>query len=226
MALAGSALPLGYNLEHHRNQCGPHQGACMKDSVTALISSGPGHAPHMQISALAGRQPEPSCCRSTVSRHVRPSASVMLCCRRPRRHCTCSWLVTALGCRGLSTLLYWLISPATLGAACILLGFGLIVTAGQRARYQREAAHLKEEWMRYRKEMQAKVRASNGPHGISVSTSRSRSPAGRLRLMVQSKVTLAEPSACIWASEQLRCLQPVTCVSCVQAEGLVRQHVS
>ena len=65
----------------------------------------------------------------------------------------------ALCRRGLSTLLYWLISPATLGAACILLGFGLIVAAGQRARYQREAAHLKEEWMRYRKEMQAKVRA-------------------------------------------------------------------
>ena len=58
---------------------------------------------------------------------------------------------------GLSTALYWLISPALLGATCILLGFALIVAAGQRARYQREAVHLKEEWMRYRKEMQAKV---------------------------------------------------------------------
>ncbi len=73
-------------------------------------------------------------------------------------------VMTTLCRRGLSTVLYWLISPATLGAACILLGFGLIVAAGQRARYQREAAHLKEEWMRYRKEMQAKVRALG--HGI------------------------------------------------------------
>ena len=41
VALTGCALPLGYNLEHRRNQCGPHQGTCMKDAVTALISSGP-----------------------------------------------------------------------------------------------------------------------------------------------------------------------------------------
>ncbi len=57
VALAGSALPLGYNLVHHRDQCGPHQGACMKDAVTALISSGPRRAPHTQPFIYADGQP-------------------------------------------------------------------------------------------------------------------------------------------------------------------------
>ena len=44
VALAGCAVPLGFDLEHHRDQCGPHQGACMKDALTALISSAPRRA--------------------------------------------------------------------------------------------------------------------------------------------------------------------------------------
>ena len=59
--------------------------------------------------------------------------------------------------RGLSTALHWLISPAVLGALCVCFAFLLVVAAGQRARYRREAGRLKEEWLRYRKEMQAKV---------------------------------------------------------------------
>ena len=59
--------------------------------------------------------------------------------------------------RGFSTALYWLISPAVLGVLCVCFAFLLVVAAGQRARYRREAGRLKEEWLRYRKEMQAKV---------------------------------------------------------------------
>ena len=62
--------------------------------------------------------------------------------------------------RGFSSALYWLVSPAVLGALCICFGFLLIVAAGQRARYRREAGRLKEEWLRYRREMQTKVRFS------------------------------------------------------------------
>lgn len=43
--LVGCAVPLGYTLQAQRDQCGPHQGAAMKDAVTALIYSGPRHAP-------------------------------------------------------------------------------------------------------------------------------------------------------------------------------------
>lgn len=43
VTLVGCAVPLGYSLQVQRHQCGPHQGVAMKEAVTALIFSGPGH---------------------------------------------------------------------------------------------------------------------------------------------------------------------------------------
>ena len=106
--------------------------------------------------------------------------------------------------RGLSTLLYWLISPATLGAACILLGFGLIVAAGQRARYQREAAHLKEEWMRYRKEMQAKVRGLGWTReqcdAHRLYCARNVSPLKAPSTRHRASISIHNPARCSWAA--------------------------
>ena len=56
VALAGCAVPLGFDLEHHRDQCGPHQGACMKDALTALISSAPRRASPCILSHAMARQ--------------------------------------------------------------------------------------------------------------------------------------------------------------------------
>ena len=62
--------------------------------------------------------------------------------------------------RELSVLLGWLISPVVLGSACVLMAFLLLLVHGQRARYGRERRRLKDEWFRYRREMQAKACAT------------------------------------------------------------------
>lgn len=64
-------------------------------------------------------------------------------------------------CRGLHSVLQWLINPIVLGSLSILLAFWLIIVRGQRLRYRRETSKLREEFDKYRKEMQAKVRFYN-----------------------------------------------------------------
>ncbi|KAK9816511.1 hypothetical protein WJX72_001335 [[Myrmecia] bisecta] len=54
-------------------------------------------------------------------------------------------------------ILQWLINPIVLGSVSIFLAFVLMISRSQRAKYLRETVKLREEFDRYRKEMQAKV---------------------------------------------------------------------
>lgn len=85
-------------------------------------------------------------------------------------------------------LLGWLMSPVVLGSVCILLAFLLVVVQGQRGRYIREMAHFKEEWLRYRREMQAKVKRARHYESYL--------PLGRIRWRVEKRIGALAPRLC------------------------------
>jgi hypothetical protein len=41
VALAGCAVTNGFNLQYHRQTCGPHQGTSMKNAFGDLIQAAP-----------------------------------------------------------------------------------------------------------------------------------------------------------------------------------------
>lgn len=65
--------------------------------------------------------------------------------------------VSATGCRFVNTVLTWLINPIVLGSVIVFIGFWLIIVRGKLKRYFRESNKLKEEFDKYRREMQLKV---------------------------------------------------------------------
>lgn len=62
-----------------------------------------------------------------------------------------------IACRVLDNILTWAISPFVLGGLCVVLGFLLLVTQGQRSHYKKDKEHLRVEFEQYRHQMQAKV---------------------------------------------------------------------
>lgn len=68
----------------------------------------------------------------------------------------CIWNWT-LYCRFVNTVLTWLINPIVLGSIIVFIAFWLIIARGQLKRYFRESTKLKEEFDKYRREMQVKV---------------------------------------------------------------------
>lgn len=61
--------------------------------------------------------------------------------------------------RFVNTVLTWLINPIVLGSVIVFIGFWLIIVRGKLKRYFRESNKLKEEFDKYRREMQLKVSA-------------------------------------------------------------------
>lgn len=59
--------------------------------------------------------------------------------------------------RFVNTVLTWLINPIVLGSVIVFIGFWLIIVRGKLTRYFRESNKLKEEFDKYRREMQLKV---------------------------------------------------------------------
>ena len=64
---------------------------------------------------------------------------------------------SVLLCRFVNTVLTWLINPIVLGSIIVFIGFWLIIVRGKLKRYFRESNKLKEEFDKYRREMQLKV---------------------------------------------------------------------
>lgn len=62
-----------------------------------------------------------------------------------------------LPARFVNTVLTWLINPIVLGSVIVFIGFWLIIVRGKLKRYFRESNKLKEEFDKYRREMQLKV---------------------------------------------------------------------
>ena len=60
-------------------------------------------------------------------------------------------------CRFVNTVLTWLINPIVLGSIIVFIAFWLIIARGKLKRYYRESTKLKEEFDKYRREMQVKV---------------------------------------------------------------------
>ncbi|DBA94620.1 hypothetical protein WJX77_009861 [Trebouxia sp. C0004] len=56
-----------------------------------------------------------------------------------------------------NTVLTWLINPIVLGSIIVFIAFWLIIARGQLKRYFKESTKLKEEFDKYRREMQVKV---------------------------------------------------------------------
>ena len=59
--------------------------------------------------------------------------------------------------RFVNTVLTWLINPIVLGSVIVFIAFWLIIVRGKLTRYFRESNKLKEEFDKYRREMQLKV---------------------------------------------------------------------
>jgi len=57
----------------------------------------------------------------------------------------------------IGSILAWAVSPFVLGGICIVLGFFLLMTQGQRALYKKDREKLRMEFESYRHQMQAKV---------------------------------------------------------------------
>lgn len=62
-----------------------------------------------------------------------------------------------LCCSFVASVLSWLINPIVLGSVILFVGFWLLITRGQLKRYYTESGKLKEEFDKYRREMQVKV---------------------------------------------------------------------
>ena len=60
-------------------------------------------------------------------------------------------------CRFVNTVLTWLINPIVLGSIIVFIAFWLIIARGKLKRYYKESTKLKEEFDKYRREMQVKV---------------------------------------------------------------------
>lgn len=60
-------------------------------------------------------------------------------------------------CSFVASVLSWLINPIVLGSVILFVGFWLLITRGQLKRYYTESSKLKEEFDKYRREMQVKV---------------------------------------------------------------------
>lgn len=89
-------------------------------------------------------------------------------------HCVTSLLpgcpeVYVTGCRFVNTVLTWLINPIVLGSVIVFIGFWLIIVRGKLKRYFRESNKLKEEFDKYRREMQLKVSVW-APRGLTVAS--------------------------------------------------------
>ena len=54
-------------------------------------------------------------------------------------------------------MLTWLVNPIVLGSIIVFIAFWLIIARGQLKRYFKESTKLKEEFDKYRREMQVKV---------------------------------------------------------------------
>ena len=68
-----------------------------------------------------------------------------------------SFMTHLAGCRFVNTVLTWLINPIVLGSIIVFIAFWLIIARGKLKRYYRESTKLKEEFDKYRREMQVKV---------------------------------------------------------------------
>lgn len=53
-----------------------------------------------------------------------------------------------------------------LGGLCVVLGFFLLVTQGQRAHFKKDKEHLRMEFEQYRHQMQAKVNSLASKTGM------------------------------------------------------------
>ncbi|EIE24638.1 hypothetical protein COCSUDRAFT_46890 [Coccomyxa subellipsoidea C-169] len=73
------------------------------------------------------------------------------------------------GPRVLNNILTWAISPFVLGGLCVVLGFFLLVTQGQRSHFKKDKEHLRLEFEQYRHQMQAKVLIARKLKGRSLS---------------------------------------------------------
>ncbi|CAL8467662.1 g7200 [Coccomyxa elongata] len=74
------------------------------------------------------------------------------------------------GPRILANILTWAVSPFVLGGLCVVLGFFLLVTQGQRAHFKKDKEHLRMEFEQYRHQMQAKVVIARKLKGRTLST--------------------------------------------------------
>ncbi|BDA42684.1 Transmembrane channel-like protein 7 [Coccomyxa sp. Obi] len=74
------------------------------------------------------------------------------------------------GPRVLANILTWAVSPFVLGGLCVVLGFFLLVTQGQRAHFKKDKEHLRMEFEQYRHQMQAKVVIARKLKGRTLST--------------------------------------------------------
>lgn len=74
-------------------------------------------------------------------------------CRQRLCHPMTAWRC----CSFVNTVLTWLINPIVLGSVILFVGFWLLITRGQLKRYYTESGKLKEEFDKYRREMQVKV---------------------------------------------------------------------
>ena len=68
-------------------------------------------------------------------------------------------------CSFVASVLSWLINPIVLGSVILFVGFWLLITRGQLKRYYSESSKLKEEFDKYRREMQVKVELLPLPPG-------------------------------------------------------------
>ncbi len=71
--------------------------------------------------------------------------------------CICNQAAICNACRFFNTVLTWLINPIVLGSIIVFIAFWLIIARGQLKRYFKESTKLKEEFDKYRREMQVKV---------------------------------------------------------------------
>ncbi|KAK9909956.1 hypothetical protein WJX75_010045 [Coccomyxa subellipsoidea] len=75
-------------------------------------------------------------------------------------------IAVSQGPRVLDNIFTWAISPFVLGGSCVVLGFLLLVTQGQRSHYKKDKEHLRVEFEQYRHQMQAKVLIARKLKGI------------------------------------------------------------
>ena len=66
-------------------------------------------------------------------------------------------MILLMCCSFVASVLSWLINPIVLGSVILFVGFWLLITRGQLKRYYSESSKLKEEFDKYRREMQVKV---------------------------------------------------------------------
>lgn len=86
-------------------------------------------------------------------------------------------------------MLTWLINPIVLGSIIVFIAFWLIIVRGQLKRYFRESNKLKEEFDKYRREMQLKVGAISLIYAIR--------PSVRFEADQPCRPSCHEPIACL-----------------------------